>query len=138
MYQLAIHTQNIEPCYDRLVALMELLVAISLQFQQCKLLELMVLQNSQVLCLYYEFFMHKFFNLFTLLFCYTKSKTQEQDPNKVTKGKGTNYVPKSPRPHICNKHIRKGKGRGTNLIRMKPIVVVAALYFLITLFKLNL
>jgi hypothetical protein len=27
-----------------------------------------------------------------------KSEAQEQDPNKVTKGKGTNYVPESP-PH---------------------------------------
>lgn len=48
--------------------------------------------------------------------------------------KGTNYVLKSPPPpHICKKHIRIGKGRGTNLIWMKPIMVVATLYFFSTL-----
>jgi len=52
-----------------------------------------------------------------------KSEAQEQDPNKVTKGKGTNYVPESPPhphppapPHSQEAYQeRKGKGNQLDL-----------------------
>jgi hypothetical protein len=40
MWQLTIHTHNIESCYDILVTPREILVAQGLQSQECKLLEL--------------------------------------------------------------------------------------------------